>query len=197
MKRFRSSLFWMHLACGVTAGVVILIMSVTGVALTYEKQMLEWADSRAWTPPAAPGPRLAPEALLARATAEQPDVSIVGLTVRVDPAAPVTLMLDGNKALLVDPYSGSVIGEPPAAPRTFFRTVAAWHRYLARDGESRATGRALPGASNLIFFFIVLSGSYLGLPRVWTWIQFKNVLWLRGGLAPKARDFNWHNVIGI
>jgi uncharacterized iron-regulated membrane protein len=28
-------------------------------------------------------------------------------------------------------------------------------------------------------------------------MQFKNVLWFRGGLASKARDFNWHNVIGI
>ncbi len=38
---------------------------------------------------------------------------------------------------------------------------------------------------------------YLWLPKLWTWIQFKNVLWFRRGLTPKARDFNWHNVIGI
>ena len=51
MKSFRTVIFWIHLAVGATAGVVILIMSVTGVALTYEKQMLEWADRRAWTAP--------------------------------------------------------------------------------------------------------------------------------------------------
>ena len=55
----------------------------------------------------------------------------------------------------------------------------------------------MTGAANLEFLFIVISGMYLWLPRVWTWIQFKNVLWFRGGLAPKARDFNWHNVIGV
>jgi uncharacterized iron-regulated membrane protein len=55
----------------------------------------------------------------------------------------------------------------------------------------------LTGASNLLFLFIVLSGMYLWLPKVWKWIQFKNVLWFRAGLTPKARDFNWHNVIGI
>ena len=38
---------------------------------------------------------------------------------------------------------------------------------------------------------------YLWLPALWTWIQFRNVLWFRGGLPAKARDFNWHNVIGI
>ena len=33
MKTFRVGLFWMHLVTGVVAGVVILIMSVTGVLL--------------------------------------------------------------------------------------------------------------------------------------------------------------------
>ena len=40
-------------------------------------------------------------------------------------------------------------------------------------------------------------GDALWLPRVWTWLQVRQVLWFRGGLAGKARDFNWHNVIGI
>src|SRR6187431_1176050 len=113
MKTFRSVLFWMHLAAGAAAGVVILIMSVTGVALTYEKQMLEWADRRAWSAPAAPGAKLTPEVIAARATAAQPEIKIVALTMRADQAAPATLTLDGNKALLVDPYSGRIIGEPP------------------------------------------------------------------------------------
>ena len=38
MKFFRSVVFWMHLIIGVVAGVVVLIMSITGIALTYEKQ---------------------------------------------------------------------------------------------------------------------------------------------------------------
>jgi uncharacterized iron-regulated membrane protein len=42
-----------------------------------------------------------------------------------------------------------------------------------------------------------MSGLYLWFPRVWTWLQFRNVLWFRGGLASKARDFNWHNTIGF
>jgi uncharacterized iron-regulated membrane protein len=198
MKSFRSILFWMHLACGTAAGVVILIMCVTGVALTYEKQMLEWADRRAWTAPSQAGARpLPPETLLAKVIEAQPGAATTGLTLRADASAPATVTIEGNKTLLVDPYTGATIGEPPSAMRSFFRTMTAWHRYLALEGTSRATGKAITGASNFIFLFIVLSGMYLWLPRVWKWIQFKNVLWFRGGLAPKARDFNWHNVIGI
>ena len=40
----RSTIFWIHLVCGVAAGVVVLMMSVTGVILTYERQMLAWAE---------------------------------------------------------------------------------------------------------------------------------------------------------
>ena len=43
----RPLIFWPHLVAGVLAGAVILIMSVTGVLLTYEKQMIAWADGRA------------------------------------------------------------------------------------------------------------------------------------------------------
>jgi uncharacterized iron-regulated membrane protein len=173
-------------------------MSVTGVALTYEKQMLEWADRRAWTAPSSTGARhLPPETLLAKVAEAQPGAAPIGLTLRADAAAPATVILDGNKTLLVDPYAGTIIREPPAGLRTFFRTMTVWHRYLALEGTSRATGKAITGAANFIFLFIVLSGMYLWLPRAWKWIQFKNVLWFRGGLAPKARDFNWHNVIGI
>jgi uncharacterized iron-regulated membrane protein len=34
-SRVRTALFWVHLTSGVVAGAVILVMSVTGVALTY------------------------------------------------------------------------------------------------------------------------------------------------------------------
>ncbi|MDP2054043.1 MAG: PepSY-associated TM helix domain-containing protein, partial [Acidobacteriota bacterium] len=198
MKTFRSAIFWMHLIVGVAAGVVVLIMSITGVALTYEKQMLEWADRRAWTAPSSlDAHHLAPETLLAKVAEARPGVAPTGVTLRANPAAPVTVTLEGNASLLVDPYTGVIIGAPPSGLRNFFRTMTVWHRYLALQDASRATGKAVTGAANLAFLFIVLSGMYLWLPRVWTWIQFKAVLWFRGGLPAKARDFNWHNVIGI
>lgn len=198
MTRFRSVLFWLHLVSGVLAGVVVLIMSVTGVALTYEKQMLEWADRRAWSaPPSAGSERLSPETLLARVREATPEAVPTTLTLRADPAAPATLALDGAGALLVEPYTGAIIGPPPAGLRSFFRTMTNWHRWLALEGTSRPVGKAVTGAANLAFLFIVLSGIYLWVPRVWSRLQFRNVLWFRRGLTSKARDFNWHNVIGI
>jgi uncharacterized iron-regulated membrane protein len=197
MKSFRTVLFWIHLAVGAAAGIVIFIMSVTGVALTYEKQVIEWADRTAWTAPAVAGSHMAPEALIAAAAAARPEKPVIGLTLRADAAAPATVTFDGNSALLIDPYTAAIIGEPPSGLRSFFRTMTVWHRYIAFEGASRATGKAITGAANLGFLFLVVSGLYLWFPRVWNWIQFRNVLWFRSGLSSKARDFNWHNAIGF
>jgi uncharacterized iron-regulated membrane protein len=90
-----------------------------------------------------------------------------------------------------------VLGEPAPGLRAFFRATTNWHRWLALEGASRPTGRLVTGIANLVFLFIVVSGIYLWVPRVWTRLQFAQVLWFRRGLPGKARDFNWHNVIGI
>lgn len=197
MPTFRTLLFWAHLTIGVAAGVVILLMCVTGVALTYEKQMLEWADRTTVATATSGAPPLGPEALLASAANAAGGATPTGLTLRADPAAPATVTFQGGRVLLVDRVSGQSLGEPSPGLRRFFRTMTAWHRWLALEERSRTTGRAVTGAANLGFLFIVLSGMYLWLPKAITWVQVRQVLWFRGGLQAKARDFNWHNVIGI
>jgi uncharacterized iron-regulated membrane protein len=198
MNRFRTVLFWMHLTAGALAGVVVLVMCVTGVALTYEKQVLEWADSRSWSAPLSAGAsHLPPETLLARVRQAQPGAAPAGLVRRANPQAPATLILEGNQSLLVDPYTGTVIGPSPQGLRAFFRGTTNWHRYLALEGENRATGRFLTGISNLAFLFIVVSGMYLWIPKTLSWRQVSRVVWFRRGLPVKARHFNWHNVVGI
>jgi uncharacterized iron-regulated membrane protein len=53
------------------------------------------------------------------------------------------------------------------------------------------------GWSNVVFLFIVLSGVVLWIPRIWTKTQLRAVTFFKSGLRGKARDFNWHNVIGL
>ena len=68
---FRNVLFWIHLIAGCVAGLVVLAMSLTGVLLTYERQILAWADRGGFQagPPATAGRRLPVEELLRRVTA--------------------------------------------------------------------------------------------------------------------------------
>ncbi len=63
--------------------------------------------------------------------------------------------------------------------------------------KTAAIARAITGACNLGFLFLVVSGFFIWWPKQWTWSQLRNVTWFRRGLPGKARDFNWHNVIGF
>jgi uncharacterized iron-regulated membrane protein len=207
MKIFRKALFWLHLTVGVIAGLVILIMSATGVLLTYERQITYWADTRNYhvTPPSPEATRLSVETLLARANEAYPGVAITTITLRAGSTEPVAVGLAGNpgsgpgggRAVFIDPYTGAALGEGSKGVRDFFHVVTDWHRWLGASGACRNTARAVTGACNLGFLFIVSSGIYLWWPRKRNWPQFKNILWFKRGLPGKARDFNWHNVIGF
>ncbi|MBL8187286.1 MAG: PepSY domain-containing protein [Acidobacteria bacterium] len=197
MQSLRKVIFWMHLICGVAAGLIILVMSATGVLLMYEKQILLWADTRNYQITVSPGAQRLPiEDMLAKVQAAQ-NTEPTGITVRSDQQMPVALSFDRGRTVYVNPYTGEVLGEGAQGIRNFFRAVTDWHRWLGTEGAGRATGRMITGVCNLAFLFIVISGLYLWFPRSLTWAQFKNILWFRRGLPGKARDFNWHNVIGF
>ena len=136
--------------------------------------------------------------MLARVAESRPDLSPTAVMVRSEPTAPASLTIGAGRQLFVDPYTGAVLGEGNGqGVRAFFRVVVEWHRYVAASGASRPLGRAVTGASNLAFLFIVLSGLFLWWPRSWKWSAVRNITWFKGGLRGKARDFNWHNTIGF
>ena len=192
----RRVLFWLHLAAGVTAGGVILVMSVTGVLLTYERQLTAWADGYQLGPPPPGAVRLSVEALAARVR-EARGTAPSAITLRADPTEPAAFGFGREVTVFVDPYSGAVLGEGSKRARAFFRAVTDWHRWLGASGERRPVTRAVTGASNLLFLFIVLSGMYLWWPRGWTARRLRPITLFQGGLEGKARDFNWHNVFGF
>lgn len=204
MKLFRKILFWCHLIIGVTAGIIVLIMSVTGVLLTYERQITYWADTRGYAvaPPSTGAQRLSTEALIASAREKLPDTEITTLTLRSDVTAPAAISFttggqQNTRTNYFNPYTGDLLGEGSKKVRDFFRFNTDWHRWLGAQGENRTTARAITGACNLGFLFLVASGFYLWWPKKWNWRQFKSILWFKRKLPGKARDFNWHNVIGF
>jgi uncharacterized iron-regulated membrane protein len=193
----RRVVFWLHLAAGVSAGAVILLMSATGVLLTYEKQMIAWADrTAAAQPPSPDAARLTPERLLAAVQTADPNLAISGLTLSSEPDAPA-LVTTGTRTVALNAYTGAMIGESAPRLRTAFRQITAWHRWFAVNGASRQTARAITGWATFVFLFILLGGAYLWIPRKWTAAQLRAVTLFRRSTSGKARDFNWHNVIGV
>ena len=198
MKRLRKIIFWCHLPIGILGGAIILVMCVTGVLLTYEKQIIAWADTRNYKvdSPSPDAKHLPLPTLLERAR-ETKKTEPTAITRRANVNAPIEITFGREGTLFLNPYTGAIFGEGSRGVRSFFRTVTDWHRWLGAQGEHRNTMRAITGACNLGFLVLVCSGFYLWWPQRWSLRLLRNVTWFRRGLPSKARDFNWHNVIGF
>ncbi len=193
---FRKTLFWMHLSCGVLAGVLILVMSVTGVAMTYERQMIAAVGERNHVQVPEGQARLSADELAGRARAAYSGEEPLSLVFDANLAVPVTVSAGRQTPALLNPYTGETIEDASTGTRGFMSTMRSWHRYMG--GDARSLGGILIDYSNLLFVFIVVSGMYLWLPAVWRWRTVRGVvLFQKKYVNAKVRDFNWHHVFGI
>lgn len=188
-------LYWPHLICGVLAGLLILLMSVTGVLLTYERQIIAWAETDFDSSLPINGDALPIDDLINMNQAAFGDTALRTVKIKNRPDAPVVIR--GNDYFYIDKYSGEKLGNGPVGVKEFMSDLRSLHRWLAMEGENRATARIFTGAANLMFLFIVISGMYLWIPKVINWKNIKKILFFRKTKSSRARDFNWHNVLGI
>lgn len=196
--KVRKIIFWTHLLAGFVAGLVIFIMSFTGVILMYEPQIAEYSEwQQRWvTPPGPEVKRLALDDLVAKIRAANPESRPAAITVKSDPAASVIVNLGRENTIFVNPYTGDLLGGL-STTHHFMHEIVDWHRWLGMEDEGRATGKAITGACNLAFFWLAVTGVYLWWPQSWKWRGLKTSLLFNRRLTGKARDWNWHNVIGF
>lgn len=197
MRAFRKVIFWTHLIAALIAGVVIFIMSVTGALLSFERNIIEFSERDQRYVAANGRDRLSPQAMLDRLKEQKPDAEPTSMSVTSEQDAAWLFSLGRAGRIYADPYTGALIGTGNSSVRSVMSELRSWHRWLALSGDNRAVGKAITGACNLLFVFLCISGIYIWFPRNLTWKAIKPVLWFRRGLHGKARNFNWHNVIGF
>ncbi len=192
--------FQIHWLLGITAGIVLAIVGVTGAALSFEHDLLRWMNPGVMTVPARDGGALPPAELMARVQAASPGKRIVSLTLSASPedaarvnfaAPPGAGKGPGAKrgeARYLDPYTGELLGKPRG--EAFMRLMMQVHRWLAAGD----TGKAIVGASTIALVVLCLSGLYLRWPRnILNWRT-----WLTLDFKRKGRSFLWdlHAVAG-
>ncbi|MFN7983268.1 MAG: PepSY-associated TM helix domain-containing protein [Vicinamibacterales bacterium] len=196
MKRLRNAFFWVHLVAGTVAGVVILILSLTGAALAFKPQILRLVNTGGFQIEANGRQPLSTSALIDAFRAARPSSEARSVTVARSETEPVSIQ-SGAATVYLDPYTGAVLGESSANAEQVFRSIENWHRWLAMQGDGRDTGRAIVGIANVVFLLLAASGLYLWWPRAWPIQHLRPILWFRKTATGKARDFNWHHVAGI
>ena len=193
----RKILFWLHLSAGVAGGAFIFIMAATGVLLSFERQITEFADRdiRSVVVPSDGQPLPMNDLLTAVRRAGIGDPTAIA--VRNEPQAALQFSIGRGKSVYVDPYTGAILGASSALAHEFFSTVERFHRALGAPLGPKNAGRWLVGVANLLFGVLILLGVVLWMPRKWSWKAVRAAMAFRMGLRAKAREWNWHNFIGI
>jgi uncharacterized iron-regulated membrane protein len=200
MVPIRKIIFWSHLLAGVIAGSVIAIMSVTGIAIAFEEEILRWQDRKVSVIEAMPTPGtplLSVAELKRRVGSKRPEFQVASVAIFSDPQRAWEFRADGEELLYVNPFTGAMRESRAGGAHEVIHQLEEWHRWLgAKDGLT-STGRWVTGVCNLALVLLCVTGLYLWLPRRWSWRALRPLLGLKLSYRGKARDFNWHNVFGF
>ncbi|MHA6197155.1 PepSY domain-containing protein [Pseudomonas wadenswilerensis] len=189
----KKTLFQLHWFFGITAGLVLALMGITGATWSFQDEILRAMNPEVLTVQVRDGGVLAPAELVRRVEAtEGKKVAMLWVETHSDAAARVFFTPPPGERRgqlrYVDPYTGEYTGD--VVGLDFFNLMLNLHRFLA-IGD---TGRQITGACTLILVFFCLSGLYLRWPRkALNWR-----VWLTLDWAKKGRAFNWdlHAVFG-
>ncbi|WP_407411735.1 PepSY domain-containing protein [Acinetobacter sp.] len=184
--------FQLHWFLGISAGLILSIMGVTGAIYSYESQILKWINQDSYVVQVENRPVLTPAEIYQRYSSQYPDAKINSITVAQDPsaAASVNVVKEGARrghTIMINPYSAQAL--PEIQGRAFFQFIQDLHRNLTVG----PVGKQITGASTLMLIFFVLSGLYLRWPKrhsIKQWLFVKPKL--------NGRNFIWdlHAVVG-
>ncbi|CAM3001602.1 PepSY-associated TM helix domain-containing protein [Rariglobus hedericola] len=194
----RKIFFWTHLVSGLTAGLVIALLALSGLTLSFEPQIIDFVerDVRRIPAAAADAEKTSIEELMKFIREEHPDARPAGFTVYADPTAAIVIPAGRGLTFYVDPHTTAIKEAGSAKLRAFFNFTLSLHRYLALSGDQRPIASQIIGIATFIFLGLSVTGLIIWWPRKWNWRSMKPSVWFIGAKG-KLRDWNWHNVIGL
>lgn len=189
---FKKTFFQIHWFLGITAGLILSIMGVTGAIYSYEQPIQRWLNPDSYTVKVENHAKLTPAEIYQHFQVQNPEMKINSITVAKVPeeASNINIVKEGARrgyTMMVNPYTAEIL--PEVRGKDFFQFIQQLHRNLT-VGE---VGKQITGASTLMLIFFVLSGLYLRWPKKHSFKQ-----WFALKPKLKGRNFLWdlHAVVG-
>ncbi len=186
--------FQLHWLFGISAGLVLALMGMTGAMLSFQDEILRTVNPASLTVEKRAEGTLPMDELIRQVESAEPGKKVAFVWVNIDGDQAGRLFYTPQpgqrrgESRYVDPYTADFLPAPRG--EGFFNFVMQLHRFLAA-GEA---GKQVTAACTLILLYLCLSGLYLRWPRkALSWRA-----WLTFDWAKKGRTFNWdlHAVAG-
>ena len=189
---FKKTFFQIHWFLGITAGLILSIMGVTGAIYSYEQPIQKWLSPDSFTVQVENKAKLTPAEIYQHFQTESPETKINSISIATAPdeSSSINIVKEGARkgyTMMINPYTAEVL--PEVKGKDFFQFIQQLHRNLT-VGE---VGKQITGACTLMLIFFVLSGLYLRWPKKHSFKQ-----WFVIKPKLKGRNFLWdlHAVVG-
>ena len=196
MKRLKQLVRKAHLVLGLTAGLVVFVVGLTGTAFVFMEEIMDLVNREALTVavPAPGTPRRSTDELVATYRRQFPEQEIVRYSTYRAPDRSVYILGFGPELhnVYLNPYTGRIIKVDRASISFFFYDIIL-HRTLFL-GET--WGKGIIGVCTVIFVLQLLGGLVLWWPRR-SRKAVRNALVLKPGASWKRRVFDLHNIWGF
>ncbi len=188
----RRALFQVHLWAGIGIGLYVLLISVTGSALVFRRDLARTLSREPRVVPVQ-GVRLTPGELREAAKHAYPKYVISRVFMRTRPDLGVEIWLErGNKKVerLFNPYTGADMGDSVRPGFRFLMWLADLHDNLL-FGQ---TGRRINAIGGILSLLLCFTGAVIWWPGIEKWRDSLVFHW-----KGNRRGFNWalHSALGF
>lgn len=180
----RRLLLWLHRWIGVVAGLVILVIGITGGAIVFEQRIQRWVRPDLYPPQSTPKDERVPiTAALAKLRAAHPEAHVQGLRLPRDESDALVLFT-GQQAVHCDPRTGALLGVKPRQGG-WEQTMIKLHVNLMQG----PTGGTIVVVATCITIALALTG-------LWLWSPLR-IFTIRRGSGMRRFNLDLHSVAGL
>lgn len=193
---FKKIILQVHLWLGLATGLVVFIMGLTGAIYCFQPELSRLITQPYLKVAAQEKPFLPVSEYKRIAEAQLPGKKPTRILIK-GPETAVVVQFSGKKpkpfsyAVFLNPYTGEVL-KTRDMNSEFFRWILNGHMYLWLP---QPIGKAVTGASTLIFLVMVISGIVLWWPR--NKARKKSSFKVKWSASPKRLNYDLHNVFGF
>lgn len=180
---FRQVLLWLHRWVGVSAGLVILVLALTGGALVFERPIDRWLNPEFYPSKPRPAAPQTIEATLDVLHRQRPAAKVNWLRFPRD-EWDALVGFSGTRAVHLDQGRGEVLGSRPSN-EGFVRTMTKLHVNLLAG----KTGGTIVAIATGLTLGLALTGLWLWWPR--------RVFSVRRGGTFRRLNLDLHSVAGL
>lgn len=186
----RRALFQIHLWTGIGTGLYVLVISVSGSAIVFRREIAKLVWQRPVVTPS--GPLMTVEQLSEAVKKVSPRFTVEQVRIDDPHRAALVVMKRGERRRerVFDPYTGKDLGDVAPGEPAFLSWLVSLHDDLLAD----RTGRAFNGIGAMLLTALCVTGAVIWWPGTGRWRRSLIVKWCVGW--PR---FNWdlHSAFGF